>query len=494
MVEVFFDSSVFNLNSGQWRSLLPFLWLSCGLAFATIAAGLRVGRVSLRLLSLVVLVPFICGLLWDLRAPAQSIFGTSFEVNALTRLAGASVSVLALLATLFTESTEKGDHPEWLLLVLTAVLGMTLLPGARDWVSFFVALETLSIPAFVLAALDTHREKSLQAGLKYLLMGAFASALLLMGMTLLYGYSGSFDFARIRELSEGASPVGRGLALAGFSLVLASLLFKASLVPFHMWAADVYQACPTGVAAFLGTATKVSVFAATAVALDRCGAFAFLSLRVSIEALAVATIIVGNLMAAAQTHIRRMFAYSGIANAGYAALALSIGAGGVSAMITSLSLYGLSLIAALGLVEYALRASGRPAHEDVPVRDVGILFGGLSPLAIILFGIAVFSIAGLPPLPGFLGKYLVLKALWSHGSILGPVFLCVGTLIGLAYYLRIFVPVLAAEGASVSSLRKFAGGRSAFLAAALASLLSLALLFGFSRFTQWMSLAETFAR
>lgn len=494
MENAFFDPSVFNLNSGQWRALIPFLWLSGGLAIATVAAGFHACRAWLRSISLVVLLPFVGMLLWDLRAPAQLVFGSSLEVDGLTRITGAAVGLLALLASFFTESTEEGEHPEWLLLLLTSALGMAILPGARDWVAFFVALETLSIPAFILAALDTNREKSLQAGLKYLLMGAFGSALFLMGVTLLYGYSGSFDYARIRELTMGASPVGHGLAVAGFSLVLASLFFKASLVPFHMWAADVYQAAPTGVASFLGTATKISVFAAAAVALDRSGAFALPFVSVSIEVLAATTVVVGNLMAATQTHVRRMLAYSGVANAGYAALALSVGSDATAALLTSLCLYGLSLVAALALVEYAARRSGRPAHEDVPLRDLGLLFEKTPGFAFFVFVIAVFSIAGLPPLPGFLGKYVVLRELWSHGAFMASSFLVLGTLLGLAYYLRVFVPLLLSERDSVTSLHKVSGGRPALFTALLASAVSLALLLGFSRFSQWMDFAETFAR
>lgn len=493
-MESFFDPSVFNLNSGQWNALLPYLVLSVGLALATIGAGLRLSRGGLRVIATITLVPFAALLLWDLRSPAQAIFGTSLVVDSLTRLTGAACATLGILAAYFTESTEEGDHPEWLLLVMTAVFGMAILPGARDWVAFFVALETLSIPAFILAALDTNREKSLQAGMKYLLMGAFASALLLMGLALLYGYSGSFDYARIRELAVGASPVGHGLVVAGFALVLASLLFKVTIVPFHMWAADVYQAAPTGAAAFLATAAKVSVFAAALVALDRSGAFAFPFVKISIECLAIASIVVGNLMAAAQTHLRRMLAYSGIANAGYAGLALSVGASAGSAIVTSLLLYGLSLIAALALLEYAIRKSGRSPHEDVPVRDLGALFDRLSPFAMVLFGAAIFSIAGLPPLPGFLGKYLVLKQLWLHGSVTATIFLCLGTLLGLAYYLRLFIPLLTSERESVAALHRFTGGRAAFIVGILASAVSLALLLGFSRFSQWMDVAEAFAR
>ncbi len=487
----FLDESVFTLNSGEWRALAPYLYLSAGLALATIAAGYRWSRAALRVLATIVLVPFMLALVWDLRVPPQFVFGTSLEVNALTRIAGALVSALALLSAFFTKSTEERDHPEWLLLLLTSVLGMSLLPGTRDWVSFFVALETLSIPAFILVALDTNREKSLQAGLKYLLMGAFASAILLMGIALFYGFSGSLDFEKTREMLSGPSPVGRALAVTAFLLVSVSLAFKVALAPFHMWAADVYQGSPTGVAAFLGTATKVSVFAGLMVMLQLTGAYALPEVVKVLMALSMISVVVGNLVALAQTKIRRMLAYSGVANAGYAGLAMAAGPESMTSVLVALGLYGAALICVLAWTESMISSSGRASHEDVAVSELGELLAPRSAWMVGSFALAIFSIAGLPPLPGFLGKYLLLQDIWRAGHVASAAVLVLGSLLGLAYYLRLFMPLFQAGTSAKSGTRASFG---ATFAGVLSTILLFAALLGFSRMTQWVEYVEGFAR
>lgn len=170
------DVALFNLSPEQIHAFLPYLWLCGGLALSTIGVGLRLSNNVVRGLHALALIPFIALLACSYNDGSQSIFGTSLEINAFTRAVGMAAACFGLLAGFFARETVHGPS-EWSPLTLTAIIGMSLLPGARDWVAFFVFLETLAIPGYLLVALDIHRESSLEAAIKYLLMGAFASSL-----------------------------------------------------------------------------------------------------------------------------------------------------------------------------------------------------------------------------------------------------------------------------------------------------------------------------
>lgn len=493
MDATWFDSAALSLTPEKVQALLPYLWLCGGIALSAIGVGVRLPNALMRVLHACVLLPFAAWLVWTFRDPSVDLFGTSLHLDTFTRAVGAAVAVLAALSG-FASGGSAHKRTEWSPLMLIGTLGMSLLPGARDWIAFFVYLETLAIAGYVLAALDVERESSLEAGMKYLMMGAFASSLLLMGMTLLYGSAGSFDYDRVRA-TLSAAPHG-GLAGVGVFLIIASLGFKVALFPFHMWAPDVYQASPAGVAGFLASATKVAVFGAAAVSFERSGLWLQAGAREFVQILAIASIVFGNALAVAQRRLRRLLAYSSVANAGYAALALASGAQASGSLVVSLVIYGTSVIAIFSMVHALTSTFDQANRYDLDLVELPKAVSQAPLLVSLVLALCLFSLAGIPPFPGFLGKYVVLSDVWASGFRLGAAALALGTLLGLAYYLKVLVPIYLEKGhGGVNRGQTVARSESgAMIAGTVASLVLIAVLLGFSRFHQWVELVEGFAR
>jgi proton-translocating NADH-quinone oxidoreductase chain N len=475
-------------------ALAPYLWLCFGIFICTLASGFRLGLCASKSALLLGLVPFA---LWQMNfvgTPSVQLFGSAMQVDALTRIIGAAAATFAALTALYaSRSSDGGHHPEWTVMLLTGVLGMGLLPGARDLVSFFVFLETLALSGYMLTAFDSSRERGLEAGLKYLLLGAFGSAVFLMGATLIYGAVGSFDYEMIAGASSKLSGQAAYLFAAGAFLIVTSLLLKAAIVPFHMWAPDVYQAAPTAFAAFLASATKMVVLGSSAYMVNRLGILNLAGMHDYVQLLAILSIVVGSMMALAQTSLRRLFAYSGIVNAGYAVLAWSMGTVATGSMLTSLIIYGVTLICLFAVTSEFMNNLGLAVNMDLDVRDLGAASRRSSPFLSFLFVLCLFSIAGIPPLPGFFGKYLILKDLWMNGNQLGTFAVLLGTLLGLAYYLRLIVPIYLespkTKSEPVQKLRL-----SPAFAATVSIALAFVLLGGLSRLPSWIQSVEGLAR
>jgi NADH-quinone oxidoreductase subunit N len=489
----FLDASLFLLNEEQWKALLPYLWLCFGLALSIVYAGYRGSRNLGKVISTIVFLPFAYFQATHLGEAPQSIFGASLEIDTLTRIVGASVSIFAAVTSWFSSSSDDDEvHPEWLPLLVLSVLGLSLLPGARDFISFFVYLETLAISGYILTSLDTKRTGSLEAGFKYLIMGAFSSAIFLMGVTLIYGLTGSFDFEKIALVVKTVQGNDPGFLVAGGILLISALMFKVALVPFHMWSPDVYQAAPTSVAAFMATATKISIFSATAVVLSQTGILSVNGIQGYIYVLAVLSVLIGSFLAVAQTHLRRLFAYSGIVNAGYAGLALAAGSSAAGSMVTGLVIYGATLIAVFSVIEIFALNLGKSPNSDVELKELSLAARKSHPMTLAVFAFAIFSIAGIPPLPGFFGKYLVLKDLWNAGFQNGVYVMLIGTMLGLAYYLKLFIPLYMSDDSGEKIPTKFGGVLG--VVGVVGLVISLLILTGLNRLPSWVQSIEAVAR
>ncbi len=490
----FFDSSVFSLNQEQWLALAPYLWLCVGIFMCTLSAGFRWGLCTSKTVLLAALVPYA---LWQMQfvgSPAVQVFGTALQVDALTRIVGAAAATFAALTALYAARSSDGEHnPEWTVMLLTSVLGMSLLPGARDMISFFIDLETLALSGYMLTAFDSSRERGLEAGLKYLLLGAFGSAVFLMGTALIYGATGSLDFEMIAGATSQLSGQSLYLFTAGAFLIVSSLLLKAAIVPFHMWAPDVYQAAPTSFAAFLASATKMVVLGSSAFMVNKLGLLKIAGMQDYVQLLAILSIVVGSLMALSQTSLRRLFAYSGIVNAGYATLAWSTGTLATGSMLTSLIIYGVTLICLFAVTAEYMHNLGHEVNMDLDVRDLAAAAQKSSPILSVLFVVCLFSIAGIPPLPGFFAKYLVLKDLWIGGHHLATYAVLFGTLLGLAYYLRLVVPIYLEGPKGVKEPVKKLRLSQTF-AAGLSLALAFVLLGGLNRLPTWIQSIDGLAR
>jgi NADH-quinone oxidoreductase subunit N len=328
-------------------------------------------------------------------------------------------------------------------LLLFAVSGMLIFPIANNLLLMFVALEVLSLPLYLMAGLSRRRRLlSQEASLKYFLLGAFASAFFLYGLALLYGYANSVDLPAIFNASRtsGKSDI---LLYLGMALVIVGLLFKASVAPFHSWTPDVYQGAPTPVAAFMASCTKVASFGALLRVLVIGFAGSTWDWRPIIWAVAIASMVVGAVLGVTQTDIKRVFAYSSIAHAGFILVGLvaitSDKGQSLASVLFYVLTYGFTTLAAFGLLMLVRDADGEATHLSQ--------WSGLarkSPLVAGVMTILLLSMAGIPLTSGFIGKFYVFRAAWhTAGPLVVVALLC--SAIAAFYYLRIVVLMFFAE-------------------------------------------------
>jgi NADH-quinone oxidoreductase subunit N len=379
-------------------------------------------------------------LIWQLGEDPRDLVSGALRIDGLTVVASLiciAAAAMALPLILRDPGTEEAGFGEIHALLLSSILGMVLISSAQNLIAFFVALELLSIPLYILCGSHRSRSSSLESGLKYLIVGSLGSATLLYGLSFIYGGSGSTDFVEIatgiRESGLTADP----LILIGIGLTAVGLAFKVSIAPFHQWTPDVYQGAPTPVTAFMAVATKVAVFAVFVrffvVALGPSAD----EWQPALAAIAAISIIVGNVGAIKQRSLKRMLGYSGIAQGGYMLVALLVGLQiGVNALFFYLAAYALMNLAAFTVI--AVRERETPYGDDLAAVE------GLAkdrPSLAWPLTIAMIALAGLPGTAGFFGKiYIVEAAVAGDYTWLG-VMIAIGSMISLAYYLRVVAAV-----------------------------------------------------
>ena len=323
---------------------------------------------------------------------------------------------------------------EFYLLLLFATLGMLLLVSATSLVTIYLGLELLTLSSYALVALNRDSPASSEAAIKYFVLGALASGLLLYGMSMIYGATGTLDLSSIHALADfSADSAHRNLLAFGLVFLVVGVAFKLGAAPFHMWLPDVYQGAPTAVTLFIGSASKLAAFGMTWRLLD--GAMGGMSGQwtLMLSLLAVLSLAVGNVFAIAQSNLKRMLAYSTISHIGFLLLGFVNGSptGYAAAMFYMIS-YALMATVAFGMIMLLARA-GFEAEE---IDD----FKGLNkrnPWYAGVMAIAMFSLAGVPPLFGFFAKLMVLKAVIDAGQIWLAIVAIVFAIIGLFYYLRV---------------------------------------------------------
>ena len=320
------------------------------------------------------------------------------------------------------------DYGEVYAMVLFATTGMLGLVGANNLVMIFIGLDTMSICLYVLAGLFKDRKIGAEASLKYFLLGAFSTGFLLYGMALLYGATGSLS---LPEIAAAAS--SDLLFLAGAALLLIGFFFKVSAVPFHMWTPDVYQGTPTTLTAYMATASKSASFIALMVVLSKMIPAETAEWGEIIEVIAIITMILGNLIALVQDNIKRMLAYSSIAHAGYLLVGLAAGTPeGYSAVLFYLLAYTIMNVGAFGVVAYYERQQGLDFTDVNNYAGLGFK----RPLMGVLLSFFLFSLAGIPPFVGFIGKYLVFAAAIDAGFIALAIVGVLASAASVYYYLR----------------------------------------------------------
>ena len=360
------------------------------------------------------------------------ILNDLFAVSPVTHFMKLLVLLGAMAATWMVEDRwgEGLERPEYNLLVMLATLGMLLMISANDLMSLYMGLEMQSLPLYVIAAMRTQSVKSSEAGLKYFLLGALSSGMLLYGASFVYGYTGSTNFAEIAANLAGTPSTG---LIVGMVFLLSGLAFKISAAPFHMWTPDVYEGAPTPVTALFAIAPKVA--AMTLILNVTYGAFGTMAFQWGqvIMALAVVSMLVGALGAIMQTNIKRMMAYSSIAHMGYALCGLAAGtAEGASGVMIYMTTYIIMGAASFSIILLMRR-------DGTPVEKISDLAGLSSTHPMLAAGLMVimFSMAGIPPLAGFFGKWYVFLAAVNAGLVPLAVIGVLTSVIGAFYYLRI---------------------------------------------------------
>jgi NADH-quinone oxidoreductase subunit N len=327
-------------------------------------------------------------------------------------------------------------------LLLFALGGMMLFVSANDLLTMFVALEVFSLPLYLMCGLARRRRLlSQEAALKYFLLGAFASAFFLFGIALLYGFAGQVTFAGIHN-AIASSTNSQILLYTGLALVAIGLLFKAAAAPFHVWTPDVYQGAPTPITAFMAACTKVAAFGGLLRVLYVAFERAAWDFRIVIGVIAVLTMLVGSILAVTQTDIKRLLAYSSIANAGYLLVgALAIGTReGLSSTLFYLVAYGFTVIASFGVVTIVRDADGEATHLS---RWAGL--GRRSPMYAALFTFLLLAFAGIPLTSGFTSKFAVFGAAFNAGQAWLVIFGVVTSMILAFPYLRVVVLMWLSE-------------------------------------------------
>jgi NADH-quinone oxidoreductase subunit N len=344
--------------------------------------------------------------------------------------------VAGLLTVMLSKSyiTKEGiEHGEYYSIILFAVVGMMLMAASADLVMLFLGLEIMSVSFYILAGFARRRFSSNEAAMKYFLLGAFATGFLLYGIALMYGSSGTTNIATI--IARGSTLIGGPLFLIGCALLLIGFVFKVAAVPFHMWVPDVYEGAPTTVSGFMSTGGKAAAFAGLLLVFAPAFVLAVPTLREVLGVLAALSMIVGNILAIAQSSIKRMLAYSSIAHAGYILVGViaanSFGAQGVLFYLVA---YTLMNVGAFGVLSYLESAEG----QNLTFDD----YAGLSsrqPTLALLMAVFMFSLSGIPPFAGFFGKYYVFAGAVEAGYTWLAIVGVLMSVVAAYYYLRVVV-------------------------------------------------------
>ncbi|MEX0343841.1 MAG: NADH-quinone oxidoreductase subunit NuoN [Rhizobiaceae bacterium] len=363
-----------------------------------------------------------------------SAFAGAFVVDSFARF----MKILTLIGSVVTmvmsvgfAKAEKFDKFEFPILIVLATLGMMLMISANDMIALYLGLELQSLSLYVIAAINRDSARSTEAGLKYFVLGALSSGMLLYGMSLIYGYTGHTGFAQIAAVvGEGERQLG---LVFGLVFVLAGLAFKISAVPFHMWTPDVYEGAPTPVTAFFAAAPKMAAMAL--IVRVTVGAFEPVSAdwQQIITFIAIASMVLGAFAAIGQTNIKRLMAYSSIAHMGFALVGL---AANTSEGIRGVAIYMLIyLVMTLGTFAFILAMR----RKDGNVETIDDLSGtaASNPLMATVLTILMFSLAGIPPLAGFWGKWYVFFAAVNAGLYPLAIIGVLASVVGAYYYLRI---------------------------------------------------------
>lgn len=423
----------FNTAGYSLLPVLPEIVLAVGAMALLMLGAFRGQRSTPLVLTLAIALLLFTGAL-ELWLPAGRLetFGGSFIVDNFARFLKV-VALVGSAATLLISFGYLADHSrrifEYAILILIATVGMMVLISAGDLIMLYLGLELMSLSLYVVAASDRDSVKSTEAGLKYFVLGALASGMMLYGMSLIYGFTGTVSFAGIAATVKTGS-VG---VVFGLVFLLVGLCFKISAVPFHMWTPDVYEGAPTPITAFFSASPKVAAFAVFVRVLTMAFPNILHDWQQILVFVSIASMALGSFGAIGQRNIKRMMAYSSIAHMGFALVGLASGTPeGVQGVVLYLVIYVAMTFGAFTVI-LAMKRNGHPMEQ---ISD----FAGMSrtnPVLAFFFAMLLFSLAGIPPLAGFFAKFYVFTAAIKAGLVTLSVIGVLSSVVGAFYYLNV---------------------------------------------------------
>lgn len=423
----------------NWSAIGPELTLSITamvLLLLSVAASPAVRR-AIPYLSLlgVALALLLCISLWGKSAYAFNRMVVLDNYALFFKTIFLITTALTVLMSIRYLKEQGYEHGEYYVLILFAAVGMMFMASAADLIIVFLGLETFSLAVYVLAGFFRAQPKSIESSLKYFLLGAFSTGFLLYGIALIYGATGTTNLKGIYEFVSKSSSLTDPLLLIGMGLLIVGFGFKVASVPFHMWTPDVYEGAPTSITAFMSVGPKAAGFAAFL----RVFLYALSSLQTDwiwiLWVLAVLTMTLGNVVAIAQKNIKRMLAYSSIAHAGYILVAMvAADELGTASVLYYMLAYAFMNLGAFGVIILF----GRKGEENVNISD----YSGMAakyPLLAAVMAVFMFSLAGIPPTAGFVGKFYIFSAAVKAGYIGLAIIGVLNSALSVYFYLRITV-------------------------------------------------------
>ncbi len=466
-----------NLALPDFGSILPLLILT-GTALVVLIMDLFLDEKMKFINGLVVLLGFAIALVsmyWiqDYEVPAFGGFFIMDRLSIFFNMLFCLIGGMTVLLSYNYLKIEGIDRGEYYVLLLIATVGMMLLASAGNLVMVFLGLETMSIPVYVLAGFRKKRAEGAEAALKYFLIGAFAAGFLLYGMALVYAATGTLDIGKIAS----AVPTSKPLFLVGVGLIIIGLGFKVSAVPFHMWTPDVYQGAPTPITAYMSVGVKAAGFAILIRLFNVAfsGEMVTANTREVLWVLSVVTMTLGNIVALTQTNLKRMLAYSSIAHAGYLLAALVPGTReSFASILYYLVAYALMNLGAFGCIIL----TAWKGHEGDEIDDFRGM-GWEKPVMGVVLSIFMFSLAGIPPTAGFLGKFFVFSSIIKSKFYWLAVLGILNSVVSVYYYLRVTVVLyMEPKETTVHPDDRSVFARGPFVAGALFACAALVLIIG----------------
>jgi NADH-quinone oxidoreductase subunit N len=418
----------------NWTLAIPEIVLAC-CGMAILIFGVLQKRDTFQFSSMLVVGAFLLtGVLVVSAAPGIGYNGlfTNDTFSAFVKLVILIAAAMGVIVSLDYNEHENLRRFEFPVLMLFSTVGMMLMASASNLMTLYLGLELMSLATYVLAAFARDELRSAEAGLKYFVLGALASGLLLYGISLVYGFSGSMAFDRLAQALADPTHVSPGL-IVGIVFVVAGLAFKVSAVPFHMWTPDVYEGAPTPVTSFLGTAPKVAAMALLVRVMATPFGHLLGSWQQLIVLVSIASMLLGSLAAIGQRNIKRLMAYSSIGHMGYVLIGLAAGTpNGIRGVLIYLVTYVFMNAGTFACI-IAMRRRGRMLEG---ISDLAGL-GRTDPALAAALTVFMFSMAGIPPFSGFWGKYFIFTAAVQQGMWTLAVIGVLTSVIGAYYYIRI---------------------------------------------------------